>query len=226
MKQEKKTPKEDSAGSKRPHGGRPTLKEAEQLHGRILDVATELFTKHGYGETSIEAIAAQAGIGKLTLYRRFGDKDALFQAVAFRMAEQSCLEMMTIGENNQNFPDMLMVTGRFLLRVVLSPQSVAFHRIVFSEAARLPELCASIYQDTPSDHERPIRRIFLRFAEQGVLLIDDVDFLTNQFIQAVIGNPLRNALLGAPPMSAHSQEEHVRKVVELFLNGVSTSRAL
>lgn len=223
MRQENKLPKDDSDGSKRSHGGRPTLKEAEQLHGRILDVAIELFTKHGYGGTSIEAIAAHAGIGKLTLYRRFGDKDALFQAVALRMAAQSRVEMATIGANNQSLSDALMATGRFLLSVVLSPQSVAFHRIVFSEAARLPELCASIYRDDPSDHGHPIRRIFLRFADQGVLPIGDVDFLTHQFIQAIIGTPLRNALLGAPPMSAHAQEEHVRKVVGLFLRGAARS---
>ncbi len=225
MTQEKATPEDDSAGSKRSHGGRPTLKDAEQLHGRILDVATELFTKHGYGETSIEAIAAQAGIGKLTLYRRFKDKDALFQAVAFRMAEQSRTEVMTVGESNQDFPDVLVATGRFLLSVVLSPQSVAFHRIVFSEAARLPDLCASIYRNAPSDHEHPIRRLFLRFAEQGVWPIDEVNFLTQQFIQAIIGNPLRNALLGAPPMSASAQEEYVGKVVALFLRGASARRS-
>ncbi|RJF77258.1 TetR family transcriptional regulator [Azospirillum cavernae] len=219
MKQDKKARSEDLEGSKRPHGGRPTLKEAEQLHGRILDVATELFTKHGYGETSIEAIAASAGIGKLTLYRRFGDKDALFQAVALRMSEQSRSAMAAIGENNQNPSDALTEAGSFLLNVVLSPQSVAFHRIVFSEAARLPELCASMHQDAPSDRGHPIRRIILRFAEQGVLDINDVDFLTHQFVQAVIGNPLRKALLGGPPMSAQARQDHVRKTVALFLRG-------
>lgn len=191
------------------------------MRGRILDASTELFTKYGYGETSIEAIAAHAGIGKLTLYRRFGDKDELFQAMALRMAEQSRVEMTAIGESNQSLPDVLTATGRFLLNVVLSPQSVAFHRIVFSEAARLPELCASIYQDSPFDRDHPIRRIFLRFVDQGALHMDDVDFLTRQFVQTIIGNPLRNALLGAPPMSISAQEEHVCKAVELFLRGIA-----
>lgn len=219
MKQAKKERQDDPVGSRRPYGGRPTLKEAEQLHGRILDVATELFAKHGYGQTSIEAVAASAGIGKLTLYRRFEDKDALFQAVALRMGEQSRLRMTEIGENNQKPSDALTETGRHLLSVVLSPQSVAFHRIVFSEAARLPELCASIYKSASSDHAHPIRRIFLRFLDQGVLRVDDVDFLAHQFVQAIIGNPLRNALLGAPPMSEQAQEEHVDKTVDLFLRG-------
>src|ERR1700680_581194 len=76
------------ARPKRRHGGRPSLEQAKQLHGRILDAAADLFCERGYGETSIEAIATHAGIGKLTLYRRFPDKAALFQAVVLRLVDQ------------------------------------------------------------------------------------------------------------------------------------------
>jgi hypothetical protein len=50
---------------------------------------------------------------------------------------------------------------------------------------------------------------------------EDVAFLDQQFIHAVIGKPLRKALFGAPPMTARAQEEHVRKAVALLLNGMA-----
>jgi AcrR family transcriptional regulator len=216
--QDKPVPRKQASRPKRPYGGRPSLEEAEQLHGRILDAAAELFTKHGYGETSIEAIAAYAGIGKLTLYRRFADKDALFQAVAARMAEQRRQEVAEIGEREGTLPEVLTATGRRVLAIVLSPASLAFHRILIAESTRLAELSTRLYRSAPAD---PIWAIFRRFAERGELRIADVGFLEQQFVQTVIGVPLLRALLGAPPMSPQAQEQHLRKAVDLFLDGVA-----
>lgn len=221
MTPKKKPPQKKAPRQKRPYGGRPSLKEAAQLHDRILDAAAELFIKHGYGETSIEAIAAHAGIGKLTLYRRFGDKDALFQAVVLRLAEQSRGMMFGIGESEGSLSDILTAVGRRMLSIVLSPVVLAFHRIVFAEAARLPELCARLRQFTTTETQDPVPAFFRRFADRGALRSDDVALLHQQFTQTIIGQPLRNALLGAPPMSARAQEEHVRKAVELFLHGAA-----
>lgn len=223
MKPGKTSPLKESSRAKRPYGGRPSLEEAEQLHGRILDAAAELFTKNGYGETSIEAIATHAGIGKLTLYRRFADKDALFRAVVIRMAEQSRAALAKVGESEGSLSDVLTATGRQLLGIVLSPQSIAFHRILFAEAARLPDLCARVYQYGASDNEDSIRLLFRRLAARGMVRSDDVAFLDQQFVQAIIGKPLRNALLGATPMSARAQDEHARKAVALFLQGMALS---
>lgn len=213
----------ESSRAKRPYGGRPSLEEAEQLHGRILDAAAELFTKNGYGETSIEAIATHAGIGKLTLYRRFADKDALFQAVVIRMADQARAALAKVGESEGSLSDVLTATGRQLLGIVLSPQSIAFHRILFAEAARLSELRARVSQYGASENEDSIRLLFRRLADRGMVQSEDVAFLDQQFVQAIIGRPLRNALLGAPSMSARAQDEHVCKAVALFLHGMAIS---
>src|ERR1700684_2412064 len=69
-------------------GGRPSRADALRLRGRILEVATELFLAQGYGSTTIEAVAARAGISKRTLYHRFDDKAALFTAVVHQIIEQ------------------------------------------------------------------------------------------------------------------------------------------
>jgi AcrR family transcriptional regulator len=48
---------------------------------RILDAATRLFAERGVGCTSMDAIAAEAGVGKGTVFRRFGDRASLALAV-------------------------------------------------------------------------------------------------------------------------------------------------
>jgi AcrR family transcriptional regulator len=52
---------------------------------RLLGVALELFTSHGIRRTSIEDIAAAAGIAKGSVYLEFRGKDELFRAVAERV---------------------------------------------------------------------------------------------------------------------------------------------
>ena len=65
----------------RGRGGRPSRLQSAQLADRILDVAETLFLSHGFGATSIEAVAKRAGISKRTFYHRFPGKERLFEAV-------------------------------------------------------------------------------------------------------------------------------------------------
>lgn len=58
--------------------------EEDEVRQRILDTALQLFTDYGLRRTTMEDVASRCGIGRATLYRRFRDKDQLFQAVIFR----------------------------------------------------------------------------------------------------------------------------------------------
>ena len=73
------------AGERAARGGRPSRAEALQLRERILVAATHLFLAEGYGSTTIESVAARAGVSKRTLYDRFDDKAVLFAAVVHRI---------------------------------------------------------------------------------------------------------------------------------------------
>lgn len=62
------------AATKRAAQGRAT-------RDQLIEVATELFAKHGYEGTSIEAVLAAAGVSRGALYHHFAGKDVLFEAV-------------------------------------------------------------------------------------------------------------------------------------------------
>jgi AcrR family transcriptional regulator len=47
----------------------------------LIDVATRLFAAHGYDGTSIEAVLADSGVSRGSLYHHFSGKEALFGAV-------------------------------------------------------------------------------------------------------------------------------------------------
>lgn len=51
---------------------------------RVLDAAVQVFLANGFDQTSMDAIAARAGVSKTTVYAHYADKLALFRAVVER----------------------------------------------------------------------------------------------------------------------------------------------
>jgi AcrR family transcriptional regulator len=65
----------------------------EETTQRILDGAARAFAKGGYAATSMEEIAAAAGVSKLLLYRDFAGKRELYQAVLDRTRARIAAEV-------------------------------------------------------------------------------------------------------------------------------------
>jgi AcrR family transcriptional regulator len=64
--------------------------DAARNRAAILDAAARLFAEHGVEAVSMDQVAAAAGVGKGTLFRRFGDKAGL--AVALLDARERVLQ--------------------------------------------------------------------------------------------------------------------------------------
>ena len=62
---------------------------SQRKHRAILDAASGLFLGSGYQGTSMDEIAASAGVSKQTVYKHFADKEQLFEAVVLAALEQA-----------------------------------------------------------------------------------------------------------------------------------------
>ena len=60
---------------------RPERADAARNRRRVLDAAAALFGEHGVEGISMDAVARAAGVGKGTLFRRFGDRQGLLVAL-------------------------------------------------------------------------------------------------------------------------------------------------
>jgi AcrR family transcriptional regulator len=69
--------------SRLPVIGSPVAERADARRNRlkVLTAAAALFAQHGVAAVSMDDVAAAAGVGKGTLYRRFGDKSGLAAAL-------------------------------------------------------------------------------------------------------------------------------------------------
>ncbi|MFE9097527.1 TetR/AcrR family transcriptional regulator [Streptomyces sp. NPDC007264] len=72
-----------------PTGGTPHLRaDAARNRTRLLEVATRLAAEHGIANVSMDAIACGAGVGKGTVFRRFGDRTGLLVELLSHHEEQ------------------------------------------------------------------------------------------------------------------------------------------
>ena len=114
----------------------------------IVDAALRAFLENGYAESSVNRIAADAGVSIKTLYRHFESKDDLFSAVMQAACSTSgtqpvgapATEADEPGWFNQPPPIALPIAGQEYLRHALSDEQLALYRVVTRDAPRFPEL--------------------------------------------------------------------------------------
>ena len=201
-------------------GGRPSRADALRLRQRILEVATELFLAEGYGSTTIEAVAARAGISKRTLYHRFDDKSALFAAVVHDIIEQIRPPPGVPLIEGATLHDVLRRLAAMILRAALAPTALALHRLVMAESARFPELIRSVHNDgSTSEAIALIGGLLARDPRESTLNAENRVFAAQQFLVMIVSLPQRRAMGYGTPMTPAELDIWADKSVSLFLDG-------
>lgn len=171
----------------------------------VLEAATALFLRSGYAGTSMDEIAAAAGVSKRTLYNNYADKVELFREVvlasitlAERFADHAAAELT----DPDDLPAALTTLARRLASEVTSPRVVQLRRLLIGEARRFPELAEEYYHLAPGKVMATIAAAFARLAERGRLRVSDPRRAAEQFAFLVLGPALDRALFSghdAPP---------------------------
>jgi AcrR family transcriptional regulator len=105
---------ENKSGAASPPGRRRALHLGpERRRPLVLDAALRLFVKHGYRGTSMDAIAAAAGVTKPVVYECYASKEELFRALLER-EERRLLEAVAAAlpkEATVEDVEALLVSG-------------------------------------------------------------------------------------------------------------------
>ena len=178
-------------------------------------MATGRLLRDGYAATSLEGVAAEAGVSKRTLYARFPGKDALALAVVRRLVEgwMPGFDAMLEGP----LECALLAAARRIAAVALTPDALAMHRLVVAEAARFPALAHAVRDGGSRNGVEALARL-LR-AHRPALPAAQLGFLAEQFQHLVVAGPQARAGLSGPP-GAVELDRWCRDSVALFLRGL------
>lgn len=114
---------------------------------QILQGAMQVFLQQGYANTSMDRVAAEAGVSKQTIYSHFQDKDGLFTALIERATIRSLWRDFQPAPFQGEPAIVLRKLAETFLAKMDDPEYIAFLRLVIAESARFPEL-AQLYTRT------------------------------------------------------------------------------
>ncbi|MFJ6651434.1 TetR/AcrR family transcriptional regulator [Microbacterium sp. NPDC091313] len=124
--------------------GRASKREA------ILAASVELFNSQGYDLTSMDAVAARAGVSKTTVYAHFGDKLALYHAMAERAVTLLDLDFDRLRNDGAlSAFDKLTTLANMLVESLTSETFIAFHRVMILEGRNKPDLASRLVPGAP-----------------------------------------------------------------------------
>jgi len=130
-----------------------TLPDLSPLQRRkrsaILDGAKTVFLGQSFDLATMDDVASAAGVGKQTVYRHFGSKEALFVGLVISMCAQvGALLTSTQGEQSGGSPEAeLRELGWSLVRNLTAPDNLRLYRAIVADAERLPELGQVFYEN-------------------------------------------------------------------------------
>ncbi len=204
--------------------GRGTVRERRRTEKQrvIARAATTVFLRDGYVATSMDEVAALAGVSKQTVYAHFGSKEQLFLAV-MEEAIDGVLDdfFAALARSFPGSSDLegdLVRLGRILLTRILHPELMALRRLVIAEVGRFPQLGQAWYESGPGALIEALAARLQELGEVGDLHVEDPRAAAADFNWLVVSKPQNMMLFGiADRFTSTEIDRLVRAAVRVFL---------
>ncbi len=182
----------------------------------IVAAGKELFLEHGFGDVSMDAIAAKAEVSKRTVYNHFENKAQLFESIMGDACHGQHSEDDT-GVPVDPPEQVLTQMGLTFLGIISGDEGVALYRVVLAEGSKFPELAKTFY-----NHTEILSRKLGDYLEdqtaKGVLRVENSRQAAQQFMAMLTAPIMMELTIGVrDPASEKEIGEIVDAAVSTFL---------
>jgi AcrR family transcriptional regulator len=185
--------------------GRPRSEHADQA---ILAAALDLFAERGPDALGIEQVAARAGVGKATIYRRWpGKEDMLIDAL-------DALRTRLPEAQGKSVRADLIALLNTICREAADPRRARLFALLQGEGTRYPRLMAK-YVETVVQPRRDVVSSVLRRGVATGELRENTDIEAATFL-------LNGAVLASMYGPGPTDARYARRVVEELLRGLGS----
>jgi len=150
-----------AASVRRP--GRPRSEQAEQA---IIEATLDVFAEQGFEGVCVEAVAARAGVGKATIYRRWPNKEELLLA-AFGSLKSPFPEPKGVSVR-----DDLLAMVQVMCADKADPRKARRYALLLGEGEKYPRLMARYKETVVEPRRDAMRAVIRRGTETGELRPD------------------------------------------------------
>ncbi|WP_101926351.1 MULTISPECIES: TetR/AcrR family transcriptional regulator [Luteimonas] len=217
---------DDSASDPRPAAGPGRPKDLAK-RAAILEAAERMFLQQGYEGVSMDQIAAEAGVSKLTVYSHFGDKDTLFTAAAAAYCEQQMPASVFEPAPDTPVRQRLLEVADAFFTMISAPEAVAGHRLLCTPQMVEKRLAQRFWEGGPLRVQAEFAALLQRRIEHGDLDIDDPAVAAAQFFVLVKGDLHQRMVFDCDADAdrcAELRRAHLEASVDMFLRAYGRER--
>jgi AcrR family transcriptional regulator len=212
----------DTSGPPQRKVGRPRRGTEGARTDALINAATHVFLREGYGLASIDKVAGEAGVSTRTIYERFRNKADLLGAVIRRLVNRMATGVADADLEGLEPRTALMLIARTITDRARDPDSAALFRIVATEAHRFPELAAQMRENDKRCVDAALAAYLRREIKRGTLALADPDKAAALFLQMVFSELHERWLFGnEQALEQLDLTSHLDYVVDLFLMGAA-----
>lgn len=189
----------------------------------ILDVAKRLFSQNGFDGVSMDQIAAEAGVSKLTVYSHFGDKESLFSSAIRAKCEEQLPSALFLAGLEGSLREQLTAIAHAFFTLISSEEAVAMHRMMMMPGTGDTHVRELFWQAGPQQVKDAFADFLRSRVARDELHIPDIARSASQFFSLIKGDLHMQMLCGmCSGASAGDVERHIEATVDLFLRAYGT----
>jgi AcrR family transcriptional regulator len=191
----------------------------QRKHRAIAAAALVLFARDGYERTSVDAIAAEAGVSKRTVYSHYGDKESLFLLVLRETYDTMRERIGDIVDRNlrdvgEVRPALTACIREIVRTITRAPERATLVRLLISEAPHFPVILDMW-------HSRGIVPLLAeplaKMAAAGLLDTDDPAQAAEHLNALTIGQVSNKSVMGTIQLTESETDRIITSGIAVFL---------
>jgi TetR/AcrR family transcriptional regulator, mexJK operon transcriptional repressor len=197
----------------------PSVPVSQRKRQAIASAALTLFARDGYERTSVDAIAAEAGVSKRTIYSHYGDKENLFLLVVrdtYDLMRERFAEIVerTLSDVEDVEKALVNCLREVIATITQLPERSTLIRLVLTELPRFPAL-----QDLWRNRailpllSAPVARL----TAAGLLSADDPDEAAGHLSALTLGQVNNRSMMGTVQVSDAETDQIITSGIRVFL---------
>jgi len=199
---------------------RRTRTGEDTSRSRLLQATLELVSERGYLGASTRDIAGRAGVSELTLFRKFGNKEALFEQVLATYTFLPRLRDLLAAVEGRPLREGLERIGCRYMETLRERKDLI--RIMISEINTYPKKVRKLHADFIKTMERSLEGYLRVHRDAGALRAVPLGHGARTFFQLLFSSFLSEEIIGGREPSSKAVAALVSRQVDIFLNGISS----
>lgn len=183
-----------------------------------MEAAREHFFAHGLLRASVDAIAADAGVSKMTVYSHFESKEGLFEAVVRDRTDRVVGGIAGVNAMDPSRPERALLSiGEQFLVLAREEQTLRQFRSLYGAAGTQPDACLAFYRQGAERLIHDLAAYLQRAQEAGTLRVPHFRRAADLFLAMFLGDGHIRGLLKLQAPSKAENRALLREAVRVFL---------